>query len=211
MWYAKLKIQHDDCWITPRTKKFDIVIKGVPLNSYEERGRYFHSNVSYMSGKKENQEKLYKELKRDKRVRKIIRNGNQMISLVEGKDHIANYFDPSFFYLRPVVMKEGYEYWELGSWKRKKLIVFCDAIKKFAYVKILKLKQGFPQVFIQQTMQNLTDKQRDAFESARSMGYYEFPRKISVEKIASLKKMPRTTYQAHLRKAERKILDVMLE
>jgi len=211
MWYAKLKIQHDDCWITPKAKKYEIVVKGVPLNSYEERGRYYHSNVSYLSGKKSDQEKIYRELKKDKRVKKIIRNGNQLISLVEGKDHIANYFDPSFFYLKPVVMKEGYEYWELGSWSRKKLITFCDQIKKFSYVKILKLKQGFPQVFIQQTMQNMTDKQRDAFEFAKSMGYYEFPRKISVEELASRKKVPRTTYQAHLRKAEKKILDVMLE
>jgi len=211
MWYAKLKIRHDDCWITPKTKKYGLVIKGVPLNSYEERGKYYHSNVSYMSGDRKSQDRLFKDLKKDKHVRKVMRNGNQMISLVEGKDHIANYFDPSFFYLKPVVMKEGYEYWELGSWSRKKLIRFCNQIKKFAYVKILMIKQGFPQVFIQQTMQNMTDKQRDAFELAKSMGYYEFPRKISVEKLAKTKKVPRTTFQAHLRKAERKILDVMLE
>lgn len=211
MWFAKLKIKHDDCWISPLTKKFNLVIKGVALNSYEENGKYFHSNVIYLSGKRENQDKLFLNLKKDKKVVKVIRNGNQIISLVEGKEHIFTYFDKSFFFLKPVVIKEGFEYWELGSWDKKKLTKFYNDIKKFAYVKLLKMKKGFPQVFIQQTMQNITDKQKDAFEFAKEMGYYNFPRRYSVEKLAKMKKVPRTTFQGHLRKAENKILDVMLE
>ena len=211
MWFAKLKIKHDDCWISPLTKKYDIEIKGVPLNSYERNGKYYHSNLIYMSGEKREQDLFISELKKSKRVVKISRNKNQAISLVEGSEHISIYFDKSFFFIKPVFMKAGYEYWEIGSWSRKRLNDFCKKIKTFAYVKILFIKQGFPQVFIQQSMKNLTTKQKSAFEVAKENGYYEFPRQTSVEKLAWLKKVPRTTFQAHLRKAECKLLDVILE
>jgi len=52
----------------------------------------------------------------------------------------------------------------------------------------------------------LTDKQKKAIELAIRSGYYEYPRKIHLEKLAKLSNLALSTYQAHLRKAERKLL-----
>ena len=131
--------------------------------------------------------------------------------LIEGEDSIAEIFDKSLFFTQPVLMKDGFEYWELGSWDKKQLVDFYNKTKKIATVELLKLKQEFPAVFIQKAVPKLTAKQRTALELALEFGYYKYPREISVEELAKRVKMPRTTFQEHLRKAEEKVMNLVIE
>ena len=57
----------------------------------------------------------------------------------------------------------------------------------------------------------LTNKQRFAVELAIEKGYYEYPRKISVQELAKISKSPRSTFQEHLRKAESKLMKILLQ
>jgi predicted DNA binding protein len=157
------------------------------------------------------QKKLISEIKKDKKVKKLKIKGNQLTALVEEKDMVAVNFDKSFFFIKPVIMKDGYEYWEIGCWERKKLMDFYNKTERFSEVKLLKLKQEFPSFFLQQAVPKLTEKQREAFEFAKEKGYYEYPKKISIQDLAKIKNIPRTTFQSHLKKAENKILNVVLE
>jgi predicted DNA binding protein len=52
----------------------------------------------------------------------------------------------------------------------------------------------------------LTKKQSFALITALARGYYEIPKKVSTDKIAASLKLPRTTYEEHLRKAESKVM-----
>jgi predicted DNA binding protein len=52
----------------------------------------------------------------------------------------------------------------------------------------------------------LTQKQLSSLMLALDFGYYEIPKKMTAEQIAGKRKLPRTTYEEHLRKAESKIL-----
>ena len=108
-------------------------------------------------------------------------------------------------------MKDGFEYWEIGSWDKSLLVDFYNRTRKVAIVEMLKLKQEFPAVFIQQAIPKLTVKQRAALELALELGYYKYPRQISVEELARRIKMPRTTFQEHLRKAEEKVMNLVVE
>ncbi|MGA8856301.1 MAG: helix-turn-helix domain-containing protein [Candidatus Bathyarchaeia archaeon] len=56
---------------------------------------------------------------------------------------------------------------------------------------------------------DLTDKQTNSFLAALEYGYYQVPKKMTAEEIANKNKVPRTTYEEHLRKAESKILRAM--
>jgi predicted DNA binding protein len=40
-------------------------------------------------------------------------------------------------------------------------------------------------------------------------GYYQVPKKVTTEEMASKLRLPRTTYEEHLRKAEGKVLRSM--
>ena len=52
----------------------------------------------------------------------------------------------------------------------------------------------------------LTGKQAEALVAAIEAGYYRVPRKVRTEDIARRRKVPRTTFEEHVRKAEAKIM-----
>ena len=57
----------------------------------------------------------------------------------------------------------------------------------------------------------LTEKQKQAMNLAIKQGYYNYPRKISIEQLAKLSKLSFSTFHAHLRKAEQKLLPFFFE
>ncbi len=56
----------------------------------------------------------------------------------------------------------------------------------------------------------LTDRQRKVLITAYKLGYYDFPKKISSEDLAKKLGLVKSTFVAHRRKAERRLLDEML-
>jgi predicted DNA binding protein len=75
---------------------------------------------------------------------------------------------------------------------------------------MLSLKQvDVPRMFTPQIMPTLTNKQLEAFKVASDQGYYEFPRKTNLHKLAGLTNIARPTFEEHLRKAEIKFLRFM--
>jgi predicted DNA binding protein len=53
----------------------------------------------------------------------------------------------------------------------------------------------------------LTEKQIDAILTAHRHGYYNLPRDADIQTIAAKEKVPRTTFQEHLKKAENKVVE----
>lgn len=210
MWIGKFQIKHDSCWVTPKAKKYHLVLTGVPLNAYEKDGRKYHTGVDFLYGDAKDKKRFLESLKSDKRVRHFSLHGDQLFTLVEGSEFVTHAFDTSLFFTSPVITRDGYEFWELGSWEKKLLMQFYEQVKRIAPTKILKLKRETPQMFLQYHIPSLTEKQRQAFMLASSMGYYHYPRKISVKDLAKRTKVPRSTFLEHLRKAEGKLLNVMI-
>lgn len=61
------------------------------------------------------------------------------------------------------------------------------------------------------TETQLSDRQRDAIETALELGYYEIPREASHEDVATAIDCAASTAAEHLRKAEAKLLRSMLQ
>jgi len=57
---------------------------------------------------------------------------------------------------------------------------------------------------------DLTDRQRQALDAAYLAGYFDWPRESTAEDVADLLDVSRPTFQAHLRKAERELLDTFV-
>jgi predicted DNA binding protein len=64
-------------------------------------------------------------------------------------------------------------------------------------------------ISISSVFSELTDKQVGTLLSALDYGYYQIPKKMTAEEIAGKHKVPRTTFEEHLRKAESKVLRAM--
>ncbi len=57
---------------------------------------------------------------------------------------------------------------------------------------------------------SLTEKQMEAVLAAHRHGYYNLPRAADVKAIAAKEKVPRTTFQEHLMKAENKLVAALI-
>lgn len=56
----------------------------------------------------------------------------------------------------------------------------------------------------------LTERQMEAILTAYRHGYYNLPRNADVQAIAAKEKVPRTTFQEHLQKAENKLVSALV-
>jgi predicted DNA binding protein len=59
-------------------------------------------------------------------------------------------------------------------------------------------------------LSGLTEKQMEAVPAAHRHGYYNLPRAADVKAIAAKEKIPRTTFQEHLMKAENKLVNALV-
>ena len=210
MWVIKIRIKHDD-WILDKIKRYNLTAVGIPLNSYKTDGKEYHNGMVFLNGEKVGKQRFISSLKKDKRIVKFEVRKNQIFVLIEGEDNITPLMDKSLFFIKPVYFEDGFEYWELGSWNKKELTEFLEKVKKVADVKLLKLQKESPDIFIQYAIPKLTEKQRNAISFAMKNGYYNYPRKFSAEDLAKKARIPRTTFQEHLRKAESKLMNILIQ
>ena len=118
--------------------------------------------------------------------------------------------------LQPCVYKGGWEYYRVISFSERDARNVFAALEKYCKVEVISrrvIKSGA----VKETMLvstnalfgGLTRKQVQALVFALENGYYQVPKKVTTEEMASKLKLPRTTYEEHLRKAEGKVLRSM--
>lgn len=211
MWIAKLKIKHD-CTIGNRCKRFKCFSYSIPLGSWRHNSLEYTSERHTIEGDEENVKEFITDLKKDNRVKNLEVSKNTVFFVgtrKKGKIPSA-YWNQKIFFVKPVfVDKEGFEYWEIASCKKEEITAFIDGVKKEKglTLEIQKIQKApFADIHFPRTMPNLTQKQKRAFELAIENGYYKFPRKSDLGKLAKIMGVSVSTCQEHLRKAEEKIL-----
>ena len=110
------------------------------------------------------------------------------------------------------VSKDGWEYWNVGCLDRKELMKIINASEKHYHGELLSLKEEkISSVSLINVFPNLTKKQKDCLEIAYKNKYYDYPRKINILKLAKSINRSYSTFQEHLRKAEKKIIESFLK
>lgn len=211
MWILKLKLKHD-CIVGNRCKKFSCETYSLPLTQWTEGMYEYVVGQHVLIGEQENIDLFIQELKKDPSTFKLERKGN-VIYLLEGHKGLkipARIYSPKIFFIKPVFIdKKSYEHWEIAAFDKETLMGYIKELKeekaiKFHVEKIV--KSTIDSVFVANIMPLLTTKQKRAFELALEEGYYDFPRKIDLKKLAKMGKVSLSTIREHLRKAEAKIL-----
>ncbi|HLC95765.1 MAG TPA: helix-turn-helix domain-containing protein [Candidatus Nanoarchaeia archaeon] len=212
MWVAKLRIKHDDCVVGSRCKKFNVVSIGVPFNKSSDDSFNYFSHFETLSGREEDIKRYITDIRKDPRVTSLEIEGNVLFFLVKiPLEHRipSTHYNPRTFFIKPVIVDtQGYELWEIGSWKKELLSEFIDNLQKEKfYVKILRMENTkLNEVYFPQVMPQLTKNQKRAIELAYQHGYYEFPRNIELNDLAKFAGLSLSTFREHLRKAEKKIM-----
>lgn len=119
--------------------------------------------------------------------------------------------------VQPTVYREGYEWYRVLAFSHPDLVRLFGALSKWGDVQVLSKERlsergarDATTVSMRSLLGGLTQKQAGALLVALSAGYYDSPRRTRTEDIAKQMRSPRTTYEAHLRKAEGKVLRSLL-
>ncbi len=117
----------------------------------------------------------------------------------------------------PNIVENGWSYHRLIVFRHKDLEELLRRFDNWGWVyKILRKVpfDGFIASSLTLTadalFSSLTERQIDALLTAHRHGYYNLPRDADVQTIAAKEKVPRTTFQEHLKKAENKIVAALV-
>jgi predicted DNA binding protein len=117
----------------------------------------------------------------------------------------------------PQMIENGWVYNRLIVFKHEDLEELLERFDKWGW--FYKILRKVPvNGFIASTLtmsadalfSGLTEKQMEAVLSAHRHGYYNLPRDADVQAIAARMKVPRTTFQEHLMKAENKLVSALI-
>lgn len=224
MWILKFKILDKKSPLTQAIIKNNIKIFYYPVNNYIKGKRYYFILTGKIRGKKEGKKNYFKDLKKLKKAR----TGRRLEFLEIEKDFfimitshtitqesrlLVNVaYNPALIHFEPVIWhKDGWEEFRVASTDREnleKMISVGESKYKFNLLKFKKEKLknfGFLTMFPE-----LTKKQEEILDIALEKGYYEYPRKISLDKLTKSTKTSFSTIQEHIRKAENKILNFVI-
>lgn len=214
MWLTKLRLKHD-CIIGNRCRKYGVTTLGTPFNVYIDNGVTYSPQVQTLYGSREKIAEFIRDLKKDKKVTNLETEGNTVFLIeVQKKQKVTasvySQLSPKIIFVNPVfVDKDGYEYWEVASWKKSILSDFITGIRKEVTedLEVKKIEQAKVQdVHYPQLSPKLSENQKLALNLAVEHGFYSWPKKTSLTKLAKLVKISVPTFREHLKKAESKVI-----
>lgn len=208
MWVAKIKFDGENTILGSRCKKFKVAGSGYPISTHIEGDviSVYAAYFIFASDKKINE--FINDLKKDKRVVHIEKTGNFILCQIHEDIKYKAAYKQSIIHLEPVIANaDGAQLWTVGSWNKNELMEFLDIVETHQNGQLLSIKKQKVDTFSLISMNpSLTDSQRMCLEFATEKGYYNYPRKVDVKKLAELKKISYTTFHEHLRKAEQKMM-----
>lgn len=212
MWNLKFKVKNTDIIYTPLTEKCKVVDYMYPVDRYKKGNKIFILSIHILEGDEKEIKMFVREIKKHKKVIEFESYENRIILLIREEEKFYELlYNPELYFPSPVLIKEGNEFWNIASFDRKILEQLVSEIekwdKKLHNFELLQLKKGnLKEIYFPKIFPILPEKQKQAFELAIKNGYYKFPRKINLIKLAKIMNISTQTFQEHLRKAEAKLL-----
>ena len=105
------------------------------------------------------------------------------------------------FLFNKVPLVDGWEIWTIAAPKKTAIKHAFDDIEKLGEFKLLHIKKSTFDGF------NLSNKQEKILKLAIDLGYYNWPKKISISELAKKLNLSKVTIAEHLRKAEIKVIN----
>lgn len=218
MWYLKCKYKHSDCIYAPKLKELNLSVFFYHLGYYIKGDYVYTSALLKLSGEERNVRKYIEYMKGHKNVAKIDVYNNAVFILAQHKKELELYsaaYDPIFLHPAPAYLSsDGFEIVELASWERKPLEDLIRALRRnktTVYLEILKfVDRKMNDMYVSKLLPELPEKQDEAIKLAFRNGYYEFPRKINLDKLAKMANVSKQTFRENLRKAEAKLIPKLI-
>lgn len=211
MWVLKLKLNYENFLLGNLAVKFNLDIIGYPLNYYKHNKSLFLTMAGFLIGNEKSKKSCINYIKRNKEFVNFEMKNDFIIAVSKQPLHTEPVYDPKLIRPSPVfISHEGYHIWEIASWKKEDLTPIINFAKKHYDGEILKLKEEkLSNISFTTILPELSAQQKKALELAVIEGYYDYPKRTDVHKLAKLMKLSYSTYQEHLKKAEGKLLPTL--
>lgn len=214
MFYLKFKYKHSDCIYSPKLQELNLSGFFHYVGHYIKGNYVYTSAIQHLIGEERSIRKYIRYMKNHKKIVEIEIYGNIIFTLAKqesGLDAYAALYNPVFIYPAPAYLnKDGFEIVEIASWKRKPLedlIKILKSSKTTSYFEILKfVNRKMDDIYVSRLLPKLPPKQAEAIRLAFQEGYYNFPRKINLGKLAKLAGVSKPAFSESLRNAEAKII-----
>lgn len=219
MWVARFKLKDDQDIYTPLTKRYHVEFFANPYTSYIKEGKVHLLGGGIISGKESDKKRFLETLQKDSRIKSIERHKDFLLIHAqhpvsrEAEAEIMIFYNPQYILPKPIhVSSDGWEYWEVACVDRDELNKIVRAAQKQYHGKLFSLKkEAVKNIASVELMPGLTEKQLDALRIAYGEGYYHYPRKLTLPKLAKISKKSYSTFQEHLSKAENKLIEFFLK
>lgn len=214
MWIAKFRLRDDDIY-SPLCVKYKIEFFAYPFTFFKKNNKINLIVAGTLYGDENSKKTFVKDLKKDKRVKRIERSKDFILVhaihplIRETMTEITTFYNPQYIHIKPVhVSSDGWEYWQVGCLDRNELNKLIRAAEKHYNGELFSIKEeNLNSISTLNIFPDLTDKQKQALELAFREGYYEYPKRITIPKLAELAKCSYSTFQEHLKKAEKKVIE----
>ena len=209
MWTAKIKYKADKIGILGKlAKKYGINIIGYPISSSKVDNALKAVLVGTLYGDKKTKLKIFEEVQKTNLFENISMNDDFFVVELLIKESAHFLYNPTIIYAKQgIIFPNGEEILELASFQRNELMSLFEDLKIKADGELLQIKKGTPKnISLVSVVPKLTKIQKEAFELALSKGYYNYPRKTSIKKLADIFGVSFSAFHAHLKKAENVLL-----
>jgi len=208
----KFKIHHHDCWETKGSEKFPGISTTTSLSPFvmlkkTTRGTMFQGFVDVRGPNQELENWVeYIKNRSDIAQLRIVDKKPGLISALVKPIMTNSTFETIIknkaVLLDPIMVTGGYEEFNLLVQSPKEVVSILGELDEIGELKVQKIGQykGKPGI------RGLTDKQKSALELAVHQGYYSHPRRVTIQELACVSGISRSTFQEHLRKAESKVI-----
>jgi predicted DNA binding protein len=117
----------------------------------------------------------------------------------------------------PVIYDSGWEYYRVVTFRSEEFGKLLKKLRANGF-EVEILKKGAFEGFLASSLSpsadalfsKLTEKQMDSLVAAVIYGYYDRPRRTDIQSVAKKLGVPRSTFQEHLKKAERKVMSAII-
>ena len=213
MWVAKIVFDGRKAAIGSRTLKYGVSLTGFPLfYSYEKREVLV--NISgIIVGEKRNKKRFIEDWRNSGRLLNLELSQDFFLGTIREPETTKTIYNYKIIHIEPTIIDEkGNETITVASFDKKNIEKLIKTLEKFNKTEIKYIQQRkVKSISIVRENPELTEKQKKAMMLAIKNGYYEYPRKTSIEKLAEISKISFSTFHAHLRKAEYKLLPFYFE
>ncbi|OGJ20186.1 hypothetical protein A3K73_02255 [Candidatus Pacearchaeota archaeon RBG_13_36_9] len=213
MWTAKISFDGSSALIGSRTLRNKVNVFAFPLSYFYEKNHVIVNATGVLLGEEKNKKAFINNLKKAERLVNLEFNGDFFIITIKEPLYAKTIYNKEIIHLAPALIDEnGQEIINIACFEKKRLDKAIETLEKAFETKVYYIKERkIKNISIIKQAPELTDKQKQAMSIAIKNGYYKYPRKTSIEELAKLSNVSFSTFHAHLRKAEQKLLPFFFE